>query len=215
VQRAKRRIEWELRRRREARFIRDLVERGVVEDGSVRILSSSDVDPKTPIRIGRRTTSQRNCVFKGQVPISIGRYCSIGEGVHIISSNHATCRASLNPSHQRRMGMQDLWQTQGPVRIGHNVWLGDNATVLSGVTIGNGAIVGTNSVVTRHVEPFAVVAGSPARLIRKRFSEEVIALLEEIAWWNMSEAEMPRQLFKRDLTTDGAGEFLRSLLADR
>lgn len=189
----------------------ELLERGVVEDDSVRVLYSSEVDAKTQIRIGRGTTSQRNCVFKGQIPISIGRYCSLGEGVHIVSSNHDPSRASLNPSHQRRMGVEDLWQTKGPVEIGHSVWLGDNALVLSGVTIGNGAVIGANSVVTRDIEPFAIVAGSPARLIRRRFSEEIVALLESIAWWNMPEPEMPRELFERDLTTDGAEDLLRQI----
>ena len=73
-------------------------------------------------------------------------------------------------------------QPESPV-IGHDVWIGASAAILPGVTIGTGAIVGANSVVTRDVGPYEIVAGNPARLIRKRFSDEVIAGLLESEWW--------------------------------
>ncbi len=80
-----------------------------------------------------------------------------------------------------------------PVTIGNDVWIGVRVIILGGVKIGNGAVIGAGSVVTRDVPPYAVVAGAPARLIRYRFEEPVIRRLEELQWWNKSEEEL-RQL---------------------
>jgi virginiamycin A acetyltransferase len=68
--------------------------------------------------------------------------------------------------------------------IGNDVWVGYKATIMSGVTIGDGAIIAAHSVVTKDVEPYAIVGGNPAKLIKKRFSEERIQQLLEMAWWN-------------------------------
>ena len=74
--------------------------------------------------------------------------------------------------------------SNGDVVIGHDVWIADRATVLSGVQIGNGAIVGASVVVASDVAPYAIVVGNPAREIRKRFSDARIAKLQELAWWD-------------------------------
>ncbi|MGC8744001.1 MAG: CatB-related O-acetyltransferase [Verrucomicrobiia bacterium] len=74
--------------------------------------------------------------------------------------------------------------TKGDVIIGNDVWIGHQATILSGVTIGDGAVVAARSVVTKSVEPYSIVGGNPARLIKKRFSEDVIKRLIKIQWWN-------------------------------
>jgi acetyltransferase-like isoleucine patch superfamily enzyme len=74
-------------------------------------------------------------------------------------------------------------KTKGDVVIGHDVWIGSNATILSGVSIGSGAVIGCHAVVGRDVEPYSIVCGNPAKLIRKRFSDEVISQLLEINWW--------------------------------
>jgi acetyltransferase-like isoleucine patch superfamily enzyme len=73
---------------------------------------------------------------------------------------------------------------KGDIHIGHDVWIGRDARVLSGVTIGHGAIIGGYSVVTKDVPPYTIVAGNPARPIRRRFSDEQIEALLEIAWWD-------------------------------
>jgi serine acetyltransferase len=70
------------------------------------------------------------------------------------------------------------------VEIGNDVWIGDTATLLSGVRIGNGAVIGARSVVTKDVPPYAIVVGNPARIARLRFTPEQISALERIAWWN-------------------------------
>lgn len=192
-----------------------LERRGAVEDSAVLVTHTATLNPETPIHIGHMTTIHGKCVLKGHSPISVGRYCEIAEGVHIVSSNHDSTRASLNVAQMAQLGIWHPWETKGPVQIGHNVWIGDNAIVLSGVQIGNGAIVGAGAVVSRDVAPFTVVAGSPARVIRKRFPDEVIAALEELAWWDWPLETMleQRDLFERDLTEVGAAEFLHQRIS--
>ena len=73
---------------------------------------------------------------------------------------------------------------KGNITIGNDVWIGYEAVILSGVTIGDGAIIGTRSVVTKDVPPYTIVGGAPARVIKKRFSDDVIEKLLKIKWWN-------------------------------
>lgn len=209
----RRRLAWERRRRKQARFTRDLLRRGVIEDESVRVVHTANINPETPISIGRGTTIHQRCALKGQAPIFVGRYCEFAEGTHVVSSNHAVHRASTHATQQYNVGLEDVWDTRGPVRIGHNVWLGDNAMVLAGVQIGNGAIVGAGAVVTRDVEPFTIVGGVPAVPIRKRFSDAVIRELEKAAWWDWTDDEMRerREFFEADLQNEGAASLLRRL----
>ena len=79
------------------------------------------------------------------------------------------------------------WDNKGDIVVGNDVWIGYEAVVLSGVTIGDGAIIGTRAVVTKDVPPYTIVGGIPAKPIRKRFSDEVISRLLELQWWNWSE----------------------------
>ena len=79
---------------------------------------------------------------------------------------------------------------KGDTIIGNDVWIGQNATILPGVHIGDGAIIGASSVVTRHVPPYTIAAGNPAREIRNRFDEELTALLLEWKWWDKPTAEI-------------------------
>ena len=78
--------------------------------------------------------------------------------------------------------------------IGHDVWIGNNATIMQGVKIGDGAIIGTNSLVTKAVEPYTVVGGNPAKEIRKRFDEDTIQLLLTLKWWDWSVQEITNNL---------------------
>ena len=79
---------------------------------------------------------------------------------------------------------------KGDTVIGNDVWIGQNATIMPGVHIGDGAIIGANATVASDVQPYSIVAGNPARLIRKRFDDELIDLLEKFAWWNKSIEEI-------------------------
>jgi phosphonate metabolism protein (transferase hexapeptide repeat family) len=78
------------------------------------------------------------------------------------------------------------WRTRQRVLMGHDTWIGHGAIVMPNVRIGNGAVVGAGAVVTKDVEPYTIVAGVPAKLLKRRFSEVITIKLEEIQWWNWS-----------------------------
>ncbi len=131
--------------------------------------------------------------------LSIGRYGSIADGVEILlGGNHRTDWATTYPF----PALPGLWPeaaglgghdaTRGDVTIGHDVWLGSQAMVLSGVTIGHGAVVAARAVVTRDVEPYAIVAGNPARIVRHRLGPSEIEALLAARWWDLPEHEIRR-----------------------
>jgi virginiamycin A acetyltransferase len=118
----------------------------------------------------------------------IGKFCSLADEITImIGGNHHTEFVTTYPFNPLfpEFSREYPWTTsKGNVVIGNDVWIGREAFLLSGVTIGDGAVVGARSVVTKDVPPYAIVAGNPAKIIRYRFSEEIIESLLEIAWWN-------------------------------
>jgi virginiamycin A acetyltransferase len=141
-------------------------------------------------------------VIKGKAPCTIGNYCAIGDGVRIITSNHTMNTANMQLTLQRQIGgTHDLIEKR-PVVIGSSVWIGDAAIVLPGVTVGDGAVIGAGAVVTKDVRPFSVVAGCPAREIRRRFSESMIVKLLAIRWWDWEESRILRnkEFFNADLS---------------
>jgi chloramphenicol O-acetyltransferase type B len=91
--------------------------------------------------------------------------------------------------------------------IGHDVWIGSEAIVMPGVRIGHGAVIGTRALVTRDVEPYAIVGGNPARELRKRFDDRRIALLLEMAWWDWPDDRLRAAI---PLLTSGEIEALHS-----
>ena len=78
------------------------------------------------------------------------------------------------------------WDNKGDIIIGNDVWIGYDAVIMAGVTIGDGAIIGTRAVVTKDVEPYSVVGGIQAKEIRKRFSPDIITRLQKLQWWKLS-----------------------------
>lgn len=125
--------------------------------------------------------------------LKIGKFCSIACGAKFIfnSANHSLKSLSTYPFplffEEWELDMKnvaDSWDNKGDITIGNDVWIGYEAVILSGVTIGDGAIIGTRAVVTKDVEPYTIVGGVPAKPIRKRFSDSVIEKLEDIQWWN-------------------------------
>lgn len=126
----------------------------------------------------------------------IGKYCSIACGAKFLlnSANHTLRSLSTYPFpiFYEAWGtpvseVSSAWDNRGDIVIGNDVWIGYEAVILSGVTIDDGAIIGTRAVVTRDVPPYTIVGGVPARPIRRRFPDEVIAELLKIQWWNWPE----------------------------
>ena len=115
---------------------------------------------------------------------SIGAFTSVATGVEITGENHAVDLVTTHPMlNLRRPGAWDPARN-GPVRIGNDVWIGQRATILPSVTIGDGAVIAAGAVVTADVAPYAIVGGVPARTIRSRFDDRVVAQLLDMAWWD-------------------------------
>ena len=119
----------------------------------------------------------------------IGKFCQLATGVRFIMNggNHTMDGVSTYPF--KVFGKS--WGTaainvvsKGDTVIGNDVWIGNSVTMMQGIHIGDGAIIGTNSLVTKDVEPYSIVGGNPAKLIRKRFDEETINFLVQLAWWD-------------------------------
>ena len=123
----------------------------------------------------------------------VGKYCSIAEGVQfILGGNHPLDHATTFPLF-KMSGRETASEgpfSRGDIVIGSDVWIGADATVLSGVTIADGAIIGACAVVASDVAPYSIVVGNPARLIRKRFSEDMIAQLMMLRWWDLPDEEV-------------------------
>lgn len=128
--------------------------------------------------------------------LKVGKFCSIACGAKFLftSANHTMHSISTYPFpiFFEEWGLDvanitSAWDNKGDIVIGNDVWIGYEAVVLSGVTIGDGAIIGTRAVVTKDVPPYTIVGGIPAKPIRRRFSDEVISKLLELQWWNWPE----------------------------
>lgn len=126
--------------------------------------------------------------------LQIGAFCSIAGNVQIfLGAYHRSDWVSTYPFpafFEEASHIRGFEVSRGNVTIGSDVWLCANCTVLSGVTIGHGAVIGTGAIVTKDVEPYAIVAGNPARTVRYRFDEATRATLLETAWWNWPLAEI-------------------------
>lgn len=125
--------------------------------------------------------------------LKIGKFCSIACGVKFLfnSANHTVKSLSTYPFpifiEEWGLDVRDItsaWDNKGDIVIGNDVWIGYEAVIMAGVTIGDGAIIGTRAVVTKDVPPYTIVGGVPARQIRKRFSEDMIAYLLDLKWWD-------------------------------
>ncbi len=154
------------------------------------------------LTIGEGTYGRPSIYFwDDQTKIKIGKYCSIATEVRVIlGGEHRLDWVSTYPF----MEFQDKWPTskgiqghpssKGNIEIGNDVWIGHGATILSGVSIGDGAVIAAGSVVTKSVEPYSIVGGNPAKLIRVRFDNETVNELLNIKWWDFGQENIGRIL---------------------
>jgi len=159
-------------------------------------LSPGSVLPKGRIVIGHGTYGRPTVrLFRESDSVTIGRYCSIGEDALLIAGGeHDMSRPSLYPFRSMALGRDIDASSKGPIEIGHDVWIGARATIVSGVKIGNASVIGAGAVVTRDVPDFGVAAGNPARVLRLRFNEEQRDALTEIAWWSWATETVEERL---------------------
>lgn len=131
--------------------------------------------------------------IKGNGKCIVGKYVAGGEHIRLITSNHKADEVNLQYALSMKIGMQPQHADKKDIKIGHNAWIGDNVIVLPGVSVGNGAVIGAGSVVTKDVPAYAIFGGVPAKFIKYRLTEEKIATLEKSEWWDWSIAEMRAQ----------------------
>lgn len=124
--------------------------------------------------------------------LTIGKFCSIACGAKFImtSANHTQSSFSTYPfpifseEWDENLDVRDAWDKKGDIVIGNDVWIGYESVIMSGVHIGDGAIIGTRAVVTKDIPPYAVVGGIPAKIIKMRYDDTIIKNLLHIKWWN-------------------------------
>lgn len=136
--------------------------------------------------------------------IIVGKFCSIGGNVSVINVGHNHKWISTYPFTSKSMNLRGPWGNcpggidsikghptlLGDLIIGNDVWIGQNVTFIGGLTIGDGSVIGANSMVTKNVDPYTIVGGNPAVVIRKRFSDDIIKKLLKIQWWNWDEKKI-------------------------
>ena len=138
---------------------------------------------------------------------SVGKFCSIGSNSIIGLGHHTLNNLSTSPIFTERInGTGYCWtdkQNVYPYKkviVGNDVWIGTRVIVVGGVTIGNGAVIAAGAVVTKDVPPYAVVGGVPAKIIKYRFTDDIIRYLEKIQWWNLPDCQLQRciDLFQKE-----------------
>ncbi|MDN0047211.1 CatB-related O-acetyltransferase [Megasphaera hexanoica] len=183
---------------RETVYLKNVVTNPNIQIGEYTMYNDFVHDP--------RQFEKNNVLY--QYPINgdslrIGKFCSIACGAKFLfaSANHTQTSVSTYPFpiffEEWDLDIGDVmsaWDHKGDIVIGNDVWIGYEAVVMAGVTIGNGAIIGARAVVTKDVPPYMIVGGVPAREIRRRFSDDVIARLLELKWWDWPAEQIQRNI---------------------
>ena len=179
-------------------YLQDVVDGPNIEVGAYTIYNDFVHDP--------RDFEKNNVLYHYPVNgdrLKIGKFCSVACGAKFLftSGNHSLRSLSTYtfPIFYEQWGLdskniRDAWDNKGDIVIGNDVWIGYEAVILSGVTVGDGAVIGTRAVVTKDVPPYTIVGGVPARPIRRRFDPQTIARLEELRWWDWEEERIARNL---------------------
>ncbi len=183
---------------RETVYLKNVVENSNIEIGDYTIYNDFIHDP--------REFQKNNVLY--HYPINkdrliIGKFCSIACGAKFLfnSANHKMASLSTYtfPLFFEEWGLKkenvaQAWDQKGDIVIGNDVWIGYEAVILSGVTIGDGAVIGCRAVVTKDIPPYTIVGGVPAKPIRKRFDEETIKELQKIKWWDWPEEKITEKI---------------------
>lgn len=183
---------------RETVYLKNVVTNPNIQIGEYTMYNDFVHDP--------RQFEKNNVLY--QYPINgdslrIGKFCSIACGAKFLfaSANHTQASVSTYPFpiffEEWDLDIGDVtsaWDHKGDIVIGNDVWIGYEAVVMAGVTIGDGAIIGARAVVTKDVPPYTIVGGVPAREIRRRFSDDVIARLLELKWWDWPAEQIQRNI---------------------
>jgi virginiamycin A acetyltransferase len=166
----------------------------------VRITNDSALGDNTAI--GHGTNIGRGLFISSgtDFPVTIGKYCAIAHNFRIRARNHSIGFPCMQHQLLKDLGIAAPVANKAGVVIGNAVWVGDNVIVLPGVNVGDGAAIGAGSIVTRDVAPYSVVAGAPAKELRKRYSPEIIAEMDRLIWWDWSFERMSRN--KRFFSAD-------------
>ena len=179
-------------------YLKSVVTRPTIEVGDFTIYNDFVNDP--------RDFEKNNVLY--HYPINndrliIGKFCSIACGVKFIfnCANHTLKSLStytfplfFEEWDLPKLEVSSAWDNKGDIVIGNDVWIGYDAVIMAGVTIGDGAIIGTRAVVTKDVEPYSIVCGVPAKEIRKRFAPDIIKKLTELQWWNWAQDKIQKSL---------------------
>lgn len=161
------------------------------------------------------------CLDPGVFPSGsvIGAYCSFGSELMVFRRNHPAETLTQHPFfYNRHLNIVDQdtipLDQDNPLTIGNDVWIGSRTTILPGCKrIGDGAIIGANSVVTKDVDDFAIVAGNPAKQFRRRFTPEVAELVKKSEWWNLSLPDLMKanDLLFDPVTDEGISQFIQNM----
>lgn len=179
-------------------YLKNVVTRPNIEAGDYTIYNDFVNDP--------REFERKNVLY--QYPINhdrlvIGKFCSIACGARFLfnSANHTLASLSSYPFPLffeewglEKENVAQAWDNKGDILVGNDVWIGYEAIILAGVTIGDGAVIGARAVVTKDVPPYTIVGGAPARPIHKRFDDEIIARLLALKWWDWPEEKIARNI---------------------
>lgn len=133
---------------------------------------------------------------------NIGKYCAIGGRLVVRSSNHYVNYANMQ-DHFQRSTLKSRTFVSGKcdkdIVIGNGVWIGDSVIILPEVEVGDGCVIGAGSIVTKDIPPYSIAVGNPARVIKKRFSDDIIDFFKDIEWWNWDSEKIERNKFIFDI----------------